>query len=291
MSDPRERKSSVYLPTVGSDFDFPRRPPGTSPSHKLVFATLPRSGSHFICQKFFTSGRAGLPLEYFNPAHWNRWRVRVAAEAAGQSASDASYLGEWATLADTETPRASTAHTLDALVRRRTGPNGCFSVKMHYSNVAHLRTIVSDAWLREAHWVRIDRLDIIAQAVSLEIAVQTGSWIFTQKVWRQPTYDYTALRRRLIRLLRERHSWSRFFREHGITPHILCYEHFATDPAGHVAAILDKVGLRESALPPDVKLPHIPDIQSQSSTVNALWSERLADDLGREADKLSALAS
>lgn len=293
MSDPAEpsRKSSVYLPTVGSDFDFPRRPPGTQPSHKLLFATLPRSGSHFICQKFFASGHAGLPLEYFNPAHWNRWRVRVAAEAAGRPADVASRLGETATLADTEAPRASDWHTLDALTRRRTGPNGCFSAKLHYSNVRHLDSIVSEKWLEDAHWIRIDRLDILAQAVSLEIAVQTGSWIFTQKVWRQPTYDYTALRRRLIRLLRDRHAWSRFFEQRRIEPQIICYEHFVSDPAKNVAAVLDKIGLREMPLPQNATLPHIPDIRSQSSTINAHWTERLAEDLGKEADNLSALTS
>lgn len=278
------RKGSVYLPTVGSEFDFYRRTSDMRPSHKLMFATLPRSGSHFICQKFFESGRAGLPLEYFNPAHWNRWRVRIAAEAAGRTPDDASRLGELATLADKEMPRASNRHTLGALIRRRTGPNGCFSVKLHYSNVRHLTSIVSDKWMEDAHWIRIERLNILAQAVSLEIAVQTGSWIFSQKAWRTPVYDYLALRRRLIRILRDRHAWSCFFKERGIQPHIICYEEFVSNPTESVTTVLDRINKCQAPTPLEAELPYIPEIESQSSTINVKWTERFAEELGKEIE-------
>lgn len=280
--------TSVYSPTVGSAFDFPRRAAGAVPAHKLLFATLPRCGSHFICRHFFETGYAGLPLEYFNPAHWNRWRIRTAIEATGKSAALASAKGEASTLADTEFPRASNAHTFTALTRRRTGPNGCFSAKMHFSHMQTLNSIVPEAWFADAHWVRIERLDILAQVVSLDIAVQTGSWIYTQRVWRTPVYDFQALRRRMVQLLRDRHAWSKFFKERGIQQHIICYEKFAADPAANVRAVLDAYGLNSDPLPEGIVLPKIPDIKNQSSPINAEWVERFADDLGEELKALTA---
>lgn len=283
-------KTSVYSPTIMSNYDFPQQAPGTVPAHKLLFATLPRCGSHFICQHLFETGYAGLPLEYFNPAHWDRWRVRIAAESVGASPAKASMLGHDSTLANAENPRASAAFTLSALLRRRTGPNGCFSAKLHYAHLKHLSSFVSESWLQDAHWVRIERLDTLAQVVSLDIAMQTGSWIYTQQVWRTPTYDFKTLRRRLIRLLRDRHEWSRFFNAHGIRPHTLCYENFSADPAASVNDVVDRFGLRAPDTIRDVPLPNIPRIQSQSSTINAEWVERLADDLNGDLAVLSTAA-
>lgn len=233
-------------PTVDAAFDL-----GTNkvPVCKLLLATSPRCGSHFAGSKLHATHRAGLPLEYFNPVHFAAWQARSKA--------------------------ANNHGTLSQIVRHRTGPNGCFSAKLHWPHVQGILDVGISGWLRGAVWVRIERLDTLAQAVSWEIAAQTGVWIHGQKAWKRPTYDSGRISARLGAILQQRHHWDRFFARSEISPHVLIYETLCDDPDRAIAPLLD---LLPESVVPDITWPTLPEVTRQGTQRNTDWITRYLDE-------------
>lgn len=235
-------------PTVDAAYDFPARRP---PAVKLMFATTPRCGSHFVCNLFQETRRAGLPLEYFHPRHFDSWAARTAAPSSHK--------------------------VLSELVRHRTGPNGCFSAKLHWPHLTSMFDRGIAGWLRGSVWIRIERLDSLAQAVSWDIARQTGVWIHGQKAWRRPVYDRARITTSLLDILRQRRCWEAFFQRSGIVPQVIVYEEVCRH--GGIAGHLDR-------LPPAAEAaawPVLPQPQRQATEINDVWIARYLEDVGAEA--------
>ncbi|WP_281981263.1 Stf0 family sulfotransferase [Thalassorhabdomicrobium marinisediminis] len=248
----RRERDRIYQPTRSAEFDFPK--PAPEVKSKLIFATTPRCGSHFICSTLFQTYRVGLPLEYFNPAHFESWGERAGASS------------QW--------------EALSHLVARRTGGNGVFSAKVHWT---HFEALPSDRmrnWFRHALWVRIERADLVAQAVSWEIAAQTGSFIYTQPSWKTPQYDFDRIYDRLVQILTQRAAWSRYFEERKIKPKVLVLEQFLQDPDAQSAALIKALGLPRAKGP---RAPSIPVVKSQQREINSGWRSRFVDQLAKRA--------
>lgn len=251
------KKEVVYRPTVSPDFDFE----GVvhRPLRKLIFATTPRCGSHYICSHFFQTYRAGLPLEYFNPAHWSRWQDR------------ADTRDHWL--------------ALSYLVDKRMGRNGVFSVKMHWPHMAALPNKKFREWFDQSLWIQIQRADVIAQAVSWEIAVQSGSWIYTQPQWKSPKYSFEKIFGKLVRIFEQRAQWKDFFKTNGIDPYVIVYEHFMQNPVGEAQAVLDELKIPQAY---GSRKPEIPAIDIQRREINSEWYSTFVRDLISFQSRLEA---
>jgi len=234
-------------PTVDPAFDLSTN---LVPVRKLMFATTPRCGSHFAGSQIYATRQGGLPLEYFNPVHFAAWQTRTGA--------------------------VTNHATLSQIVRQRTGPNACFAAKLHWPHLQGMLDAGIAGWLTGAVWVRVERLDTLAQAVSWEIATQTGVWVHGQKAWKRPVFQADRITARLGAILYQRHKWDRFFSGAGIVPYILIYENLCADPARNIAPILE---LLPAAVPRANPWPALPDTRLQSNRRNADWISRYLETL------------
>jgi LPS sulfotransferase NodH len=184
---------------------------------RLILAAVPRCGSHFIGHTLASTGQLGFPLEYFKTSHWEAW---------GKRAGTADALG-----------------VLNSLYASRTSPSGVFSCKLQWD---HVRFVV-DAGLsdlfQDATVVLILRQDILAQAISLAIARQTGSWISEQVPLRAAVYSRSEIESAIAAIIEREGKWRAFLASIDVVPKVVSYEAFCEDPDFWTAEIAKSVGV------------------------------------------------
>lgn len=221
------------------------------------------------------TGVAGIPGEYFNPF----WRDRLARRwQCGPS------LTEYAA----------------ALRARRTGANGVFGVKLHWNHAAAL----ADELQREtgvsldtvgailhlipnALFVRIIRLDVDAQAVSLWIGLHTTEWV------RYDGQDGRHIKR--VPYSRKGLEWCRYFVVDGDAmwrrallgdptwARVLTYERLGQDYESELLGVL--ATLRAARPEPRIELPEKidpPQSQKQADRQAQLLLERFRSEHQRK---------
>jgi LPS sulfotransferase NodH len=230
--------------------DFPAR---DAPDTILVIASTPRCGSHLLGHVLHRTGAFGYPLEYAHPQHIRQWQRIVDAR--------------------------SVEDTMRAIQARRTSPNGAFGIKLHYD---HARFLGGEATLRslfpDAHYVLLTRSSLVRQAVSYEIAHQTGAWIDgIAPSAADLTYDFDSIDRRLRRLVLHNAGWRYLLAAGGFKTLELQTEDVSKNIAGTVRQIgaFTGVGVAEALIPEQ------PVTKKQSGDVNREWEERFLGDMPR----------
>lgn len=184
----------------------------------------------------------GTPLEYLHPEHAPRWQEELAA--------------------------ADVPDMLRKLVKRRTSPNGWFGIKAHWDHLEFGRQRGLYDVLRFDRFIRIERRDRLAQAVSLAMARQTRAWLSMQEQKSDPQYSERDISRALATLDKQSESWDQWEAAHGVEALHVYYEDLVADPLKVVNGILGEFGLdRIDAL------PHVPT-RKQASSINAEWKWR-----------------
>lgn len=198
---------------------------GATPTRTLLVASTPRCGSHLLGRLLTSSGLFGVPLEYLHPENLVVWQRRLR----------------------TSTNRA----TLSQIQARRTSlETGIFSLKMHYSHLesASIDELRSWGLLPDLRVVHIFREDLVAQAVSYEIAAQSGAWIGASPPTNDLVYRPDSIRERFERLSAHEAAWRRHIALDRSPSISLSYEQLTAQPAEHlrrIAELLD-VNLDES---------------------------------------------
>lgn len=227
-----------------STYDFPRI--SSTPSVYLIAAT-PRSGSHFLGHLLFATRQLGAPLEYLSSANFQRWSQIARSE------DPILVLGE--------------------IMARRTSPNGWFGVQAHWFQLANLdrlkipRDILD---FRRIVWIR--RRDLIGQAVSLAIAMQTGAWTSFHLPLREPIYDYQTIADCADAIQHMESEWEQFIAQTSAPRLTLFYEDIRANEATTIENILDWFGL------PLVGDSLSSQIKMQSNEINAAWKKRFLSD-------------
>lgn len=121
----------------------------------LFILSTPRSGSTLLCDILRRNGVC-LPHEYFQPYQY----IPIAA-------------ARWECIQSGTLDREA---YVNALVRYRIGPNGDLGINLHGNHLSVFSAFERLFGEKEAFFVHIRRRDVIAQAVSYEIAHQTGRW-------------------------------------------------------------------------------------------------------------------
>ena len=122
-----------------------------NPIVSYMVCSIPRSGSSLLCELLCATGRAGAPTEFF----------------------DATLMKEFSTAWQVE----SFEQYLDALLRKKTSPNGVFGVKVHYGQFIDAFGDADVTGLfPNLRFIYIRRQDHVRQAVSYARAEQTGQW-------------------------------------------------------------------------------------------------------------------
>ncbi|CVI57330.1 Stf0 family sulfotransferase [Agrobacterium leguminum] len=214
----------------------------------LVVASSYRCGSTYLSSLLWADGRFGAPFEYFN---FEKHMIVLMARLGAVDAE--SYLRE--------------------LIKRRTAPNGTFGIKCHFH---HFEAMVqqSEWWMgqhRSARYLYVNRLDKIAQAVSMAKALQTNSWVSFEVARKVPLfYSHDLIRDCLQEVMTQTSAWWKWFERNGITPFTVNYEDLQDRPTDIIAGIANWFGVSSQPLNPiEVPMPAI-----QSDATNLEWQNR-----------------
>lgn len=207
-----------------------------------VVASQPRSGSHYLAALLRQTGSAGVPLEYFHTAHWNRWVKRCH--------------------------RSNPLSAFRLLCQVRTTPNGVFGVKAHWRQFEMLCHLRLESEFFDARFVEITRHDTLGQAISLVIASQTGSWIGGQAAQSRPEFSVPAIQSAISQILIERSGWDRFFAYTGIEPLRVSYERLVENPDETLCRVCEHIGAQWTGVPGE-EVTHV-----QRSQLSDEWRQR-----------------
>jgi LPS sulfotransferase NodH len=216
---------------------------GTKPGRAYMVCAVPRSGSSLLCEGLCLTGLAGAPTEFFDRNLMARfcenWNARTLEE----------YL--------------------DALLSRKTSPNGIFGFKAHWPQ---FEAFFGDREVRELfpdlRFLYIYRRDRIRQAVSYSKAIKTGKWASHNEARHaRPPFDYDHVRGRLEEIVQYENLWERFFESHDISPLRICYEDFEHSYEETVCEALGFVGVE---VPEGCRVKP-PTLEKQADRLSEQW--------------------
>ena len=227
------------------NFDLHKIPP----RFRYVIASTPRSGSHFLGQLMASTHVLGDPLEYFNRANRQLW-----AALASEAGEDVQAYVEC----------------------RRTSPNGCFGMKLHFHHLADaLDEFGADRFFRTHRFVVIRRQDVLAQAISCSIARQTGSWISAAERRREPVYNAADITDRLIDILFQESQWRSVALLQDLERIEVVYEDIVRDAQAALIEITNFVTQGDARFDGELRV----GTQRQAERINEAWRDRYIDEM------------
>lgn len=243
----------LYEDQFSSVHDFPGF---SGPAKVLVIASTERCGSHMLGHALHSTKKFGFPLEYANPVNVARWQKQLEIEHFSQ--------------------------LIEELKRRRTSPNGVFSIKLHYAHLEQFGGFKAfcDVF-PDAYYVILTRKDVLRQAVSLSIANQTGVWIAGQEpIEENPQYSFDEIDGFLRHLVSTSSSWKYSLASSGCKTVEMFFEDVRAEPAIAISKIARfmNINICEDDLP--AKQVTI----RQSDERNAEWADRFIRDFDRSRE-------
>jgi LPS sulfotransferase NodH len=229
------------------------------PAKSLLICGTPRSGTSLLCGYLANTSLAGHPREYYWKENeldgYKNWGVKTYAE----------YLKMTKELGTT--------------------PNGVFSAKVmwgYFSDfLTKLRNLpgkeglndkeLLDSAFSNLRFIFIQREDVVAQAVSWAIAVQTEIWFSgdTRKPKRVPDYNFGLINQFVNEIKEHNKCWNEWFKKFSVVPCVVKYEELALRPKKVVSGILNILDISH---PKDLTI--VPGIKKQGGEINKEWVER-----------------
>jgi trehalose 2-sulfotransferase len=215
------------------------------PTASLVICSLPRSGSSLLCDLLANTELAGAPMEFFDPDAVEEFRRIWGVDSFDE------YL--------------------DALLAKKTSPNGVFALKLLFGQLAELEGRDLRTILPHPRFVYITRRDQVRQAVSFARATQTGQWASDHPAPASPpVFDRAQVREMLTWVQRDERSWEAFFEHHAISPLRILYEDLVGSVEQTVLAVMHYAGVE---LPPGFRLKP-PTLGQQADELSEEWVRR-----------------
>ncbi len=227
------QKVELRQKVAAHHMDDSRNLPATKTIKRYLICSSERSGSTLLADLLDQTGKAGRPLEYFNP-------VYIEAYCINTKTIELHRNTYWL-----------------ALQEMRTTPNGVFGVK------AHLPQIIE--WLGEDsleetvrflagfdHLIFIRRRDKIGQAISFYRASVTGHWssqhtkldLQTAKV---PVFDGLRISSAYRYLMNAEENWRKVFSKLNRQPIEIDYEDLASEPRQTILRVLNAIGIESGS--------------------------------------------
>jgi trehalose 2-sulfotransferase len=207
----------------------------------LVCAT-PRTGSSLLCGLLDSTGVAGHPESWF------------------RRQGEQEFADRWG-IADPSNGTLGYTGYFQSAVAAGSTANGVFAARIMWGTMdevtAHLAPVYpghagSAAGLLSAafgrtRFVYLRRRDVVAQAVSLLRAEQTGVWFETADERQEPTaepgFDFGQARDLVRQIANENAAWEEWFTAEAIQPYRVLYEDLDDDPVGIASGVLGFLGL------------------------------------------------
>jgi LPS sulfotransferase NodH len=210
----------------------------------VMLAMTPRTGSTHLCAALAQAGRLGDPGECFSP------RGGIAYVTRGEAMGFADYMG-----------------------RLAASPGDAFLFKTCWYDFAPLAPFRRQLF-QQLSIIYLDRRDIIAQALSFQIADETGHWHSTHApATAEARYDLPQIRARMAALAREKRAWLGYFDAENLAPPTIWYEQLAADLPGTIATIAAHTGLALQATDHETPYRRLADARS------AAWLDRARRDI------------
>lgn len=222
---------------------------GAPLSRLFVILSTPRSGSTFLCDLFRLNDLC-MPHEYFQASEY----LPLLAD-------------RWGCITDEHLDEPAYAARL---VRHRASPQGWLGINLHGEHLPVFQRFEDHFAGVETCHVFVRRRNLIAQAVSYAIALQTGRWSSAFTARGKPLYRFDDILRCIDRIGRQNAACEAYLASHGITAIEMAYEDLAADPAGQFA--------RLAVLPEGAALRTDTALRRQSSALNAEWIARFSRD-------------
>lgn len=201
-----------------SQFDLPDYK--DLPKNVSFIASTPRSGSWFFGELLWQCG-LGVPDEYFHrethlPFLCSRWDLIK---------SNIIDLEEY----------------ILTCFRKRTTKDGNFLIKSHWRHQFEhfLKTDIIKKYFSGAKFCLITRKDILSQAISFEIACQTGQWLSFSPKSKEPIYSAKNIKSRMEDILRQNAHWKLFFAQNDIQFYEITYEELLLNTSSKIKEIVN----------------------------------------------------
>ncbi|WP_290522737.1 Stf0 family sulfotransferase [Alcanivorax sp.] len=242
----RRRKTALWMEQFEAVHDFSDFT--GAGGRQYVICSTPRSGSHYLGHLLYSTGKFGYPLEYFNPVNIPFWQ-----------------------------DRAGKKNHIDYILRKRTSPNGCFGIKLHWSQLELFCRFLdqkSGLDLSDFSFVFLTREDKLSQAVSAARAQQSGAYISDVEERGKLKYNRKLIQKKLSRTINDEASWRYFFALNDIGFLDLKFEDVCRSPDEAVMKIAKHVGIADS----DIHVNQAYLKKPQSDNLNSEWKRRFIEE-------------
>jgi len=244
------------IPSIPSDalsqprFDLPKF--SGKPSYKCLVASTPRSGSSLLGRLLHENG-LGVPNEYLHPS------VHIPFLAH-----------RWGLI---EAGKVNLSLYLQTCFQYRTTQEGVFTCKAHWNQFQpFFNKGVLQRYFEGTRFVMIRRRDLLGQAISHEIASQTGQWSSYWPKSKEPAYSKESIRKRMQAVLNENANWRMFFAQNDINWLEVVYEDLLRDPLDMIQKVIDHL-IPEFGLQANASIESS-GISKQRNSINQCWRER-----------------
>jgi LPS sulfotransferase NodH len=223
----------------------PEAPPNRERLDSYLICATPRTGSSLLCGLLDSTGVAGHPESWF------------------RRQDEREFAASWG-IADPSNGTFDYASYFGAAIAAGSTANGIFAARIMWGTMdevtAHLTHVYpahagSAAGLLSAafgrtRFVYLRREDVVAQAVSLLRAEQTGVWFETaderQEPTAEPCFDFGQACDLVRQIEQDNAAWEAWFTAEGIQPYQVLYEDLDDDPVRIASGVL---GFLELDLP------------------------------------------
>jgi len=220
----------------------PAQAPAPQQTGSYLICATPRTGSSLLCGLLDSTGVAGHPESWF------------------RRQDEQEFADRWG-IADPSNGTFGYAGYFRAAVAAGSTANGVFAARIMWGTMdevtAHLAPVypghagsaggLLSAAFGRTRFVYLRRRDVVAQAVSLLRAEQTGVWFETagerQEPAAEPGFDFGQVRDLVRQIENENAAWEEWFTAEGIRPYRVLYEELDDDPVGIASGVLSFLGL------------------------------------------------
>ena len=242
-----------------------------------VIASVQRSGTHLLCSILRSTGIAGSPEEYFLSKPGETWEKR------------------WGT--------PSREAYVQHILRQNTAANGVFGAVVMWSYFEPMLQMLQEipayknfngaqllaAVLSRPKYIWMRRRNHVEQAVSWDIACQTGIWAQTGEEKLQPRavpkFDFKVIDEWCNRIAAHDAGWENYFRENQIEPLVLFYEDVVASHRTSADRVLEFLQL---PIPSGMEIPP-PTVEKQASRISEEWTERYLKLKGKKNNRLARI--
>ena len=133
-----------------------------------------------------------------------------------------------------------------------------------------------DAYLDKTVFLRLVRKDIVAQAISLKKASQTGQWHAHNAPERAPEYDDAAIMKSIKKIVTGTEHLRLYAQLTGRPCRTVFYEDFAEGDFSSVLAATDALGAPRR--PPEADVEHR-SVERMSDEINEAWRARFTEEM------------